>query len=112
MDKIDMSQEYSDRFDELRRNRVETSFYKYGPARKNFATGNVQAIPTMERCVRKYQETGNTEYLLDASNYLMFEFMYPQHPKSHFRPTDSGESAGIVGMSVNEMEQFKNEREW
>lgn len=110
MDKIDMSEEYSDRFDELRRNRVETSFYKYGPARKNFATGNVQAIPTMKCCLRKYQETGNTEYLLDASNYLMFEFMYPQHPKAHFRATDSGESAGIVGMSVTEMEEFKNGR--
>lgn len=109
MDKIDMSKEYSNRFDELRRNRVETSFYKYGPARKNFSTGNVQAIPTMERCIKKYQETGNTEFLLDAANYLMFEFMYPQHPKAHFRATDSGESAGIVGMSVNEMEAFKND---
>lgn len=110
MDKIDMSQEYSDKFDELRRNRVETSFYKYGPARKNFSTGNVQAIPTMELCLKKYQDTGNREFLLDAANYLMFEFMYPQHPKSHFRATDSSESAGIVGMSVKEMERLKGEQ--
>lgn len=109
MDKIDMSQEYSDRFDRLRRNRVETSFYKYGSARKNFATGNVQALPTMERCLKKYQETGNKEFLLDAANYLMFEFVFPQHPKAHFRATESGESAGIVGMSVKEMERFKND---
>lgn len=34
-------------------------------------------------------ERYNTEYLLDAANYLMFEFMYPQHPKAHFRATDS-----------------------
>ena len=101
--------EYSDRFDELRRNRVEMSFYKYGPARKNFASGNVQAIPTMMQCVEKYHETGNTEYLVDAANYLMFEFMYPQHPQAHFRATDSKESAGIVGISVKEMEQFRME---
>lgn len=109
MDKIDMSQEYSERFDTLRRNRVEVSFYKYGPAKQNFATGNVQAIPTLEKCLQKYRDTGNTEYLCDLANYAMFEFMYPQHPKAHFRATDSSESAGIVGMSVNEMERYRNE---
>lgn len=106
---IDMEQEYSSRFDQLRRNRVETSYYKYGSARKNFATGNVQALPTMERCIEKYNSTGNTEYLLDAANYLMFEFMYPQHPKAHYRATESMESAGIVGISVNEMERYRSE---
>lgn len=104
---MDISQEYSEKFDKLRRNRVETSFYKYGSAKQNFGNGNVQAIPTLELCLRKYKDTGNTEYLCDLANYAMFEFMYPQHPKAHFRATDSGESAGIVGMSVNEMEQFK-----
>ena len=109
MESLDMSKEYSEEFDKLRKNRVEMSFYKYGPARKNFATGNVQAIPTMELCVKKYQETGNREFLLDASNYLMFEYMFPQHPKAHFRATSSEESTGIVGISVNEMEKFREE---
>lgn len=109
MNELNMSQEYSDEFDRLRKNRVEMSFYKYGPVRKNFGTGNVQAIPTMELCIKKYQETGNREYLLDAANYLMFEYMFPQHHKAHFRATSSEESAGIVGMSVNEMERFKND---
>ena len=109
MDKLDMSKEYSDKFDELRKNRVATSFYKYGPAKDNYSTGNVKSIPTMELCLNKYKETGNLDYLLDACNYAMFEFMYPQHPKAYFCATDSHESAGIVGMSVNEMERFKNE---
>ena len=59
---------------------------------------------------KKYNSTGNTEYLVDASNYLMFEFMYPQHPKAHFKATDSKDSAGIVGISVKEMEDLKNEK--
>ena len=109
MEQIDMSKEYSEEFDNLRRNRVEMSFYKYGPARRNFGTGNVQAIPTMELCVKKYHETGNREYLLDAANYLMFEYMFPQHPKAHFLATSSEESAGIIGISVNEMEKFREE---
>lgn len=106
---INMKEEYSDRFDHLRKNRVEVSYYKYGPARANFSTGNVQAIPTMQKCVDKYNATGNTEYLLDAANYLMFEFMYPQVPGSYFKATDSKESAGIVGISVAEMERYRSE---
>lgn len=108
MDRIDMSKEYSDKFDELRRNRIEVGFYKYGPAHRNYSSGNIQALPSMELCVEKYKETGNTEFLVDAANYLMLEFMYPKHVSAHFRATDSNESAGIVGMSVNEIERFKN----
>lgn len=106
---MDISQEYSEKFDKLRKNRVETSFYKYGSAKQNFSNGNVQAIPTLELCLQKYKDTGNTEYLCDLANYAMFEFMYPQHPEAHFRATDSRESAGIVGMSVNEMKEFKED---
>lgn len=54
----------------------------------------------------KISVTGNTEYLLDAGNYAMFEYMYPQHEKAHFRATDSSESAGIVGLSVGEARRF------
>ena len=109
---MDMSKEYSDKFDELRKNRVELSFYKYGPAEVNYKNGYSKAIPSMKKCIEKYEQTGNTEYLCDAANYLMFEFMYPQHDKAHFRATDSSESAGLVGMSINEMERFKEENNW
>lgn len=109
--KFKLSQEYSEEFDRLRKNRVETSFYKYGPVRKNYKNGNIKAIPSMELCIEKYNKTGNREYLLDAANYLMFEYMYPQHPKAHFRQTPSEESAGIVGISVAEVEKIKEE-EW
>ena len=103
-----MEEEYSDKFDEIRKNRVNVSFYKYGPAKLNFGEHCVDAMGSMDKCIKKYQETGNTEYLADAANYLMFEFMFPSHQKAHFRSTDSGESAGIVGMSVKEMEDYGN----
>ncbi len=106
---MDLSSEYSTKFDELRKNRVETSYFKYGSAKKNFSTGNVNALESMKLCVEKYIETGNTEFLCDAANYLMFEFMYPQHERAHFRATDSSESAGIVGISEKEMERYKND---
>lgn len=103
----DWRDDYSERFDDLRKHRVELSRLKYGSAKKNFINGNVQALKTMHLCLNKYIETGNTEYLCDAANYLMFEFMYPQHPNAHFRATDSNESAGVVGITEKEMEQLK-----
>lgn len=36
--------EYSAEFDRLRQARVNVSFYKYGPARKNFGEGRVDAL--------------------------------------------------------------------
>lgn len=105
---MNLSREYSERFDELRKNRMKTSYYKYGSAKKNFSTGNVNALESMHLCIEKYKQTGNTEYLCDGANYLMLEFMYPQHEKAHFRATDSSESAGIVGISEKEMEQYRN----
>lgn len=62
----------------------------------------------LEYLKHRFMETGNTEYLCDLANYAMFEFMYPQHPKGHFRATDSRESAGIVGLSVNEAKGIKS----
>lgn len=103
---MNLRQEYSPDFDKKRLNRVKTSFYKYGSAKDNFGSKLVDAMASHEKCIEKYNETGNTEYLLDAANYLMFEYMYPQHPKAHFKATDSNESAGIVGMSINEIKEF------
>lgn len=39
MKKVDMSKEYSEEFDRLRKNRVETSYYKYGPHEEKLCNG-------------------------------------------------------------------------
>ena len=109
MHKLDISKEYSEEFDDLRKNRVKMSFYKYGPASVNFGEKIVNALESSERCIEKYRKTGNTEYLLDAGNYIMFEYMFPSVSGAYFRATDSSESAGISGMSVREMEHFAEE---
>lgn len=98
-------EEYSEEFDELRKNRVRTSYYKYGPAKTNYENKLIDALESMQLCIDKYKNTGNREYLCDAANYIMFEFMYPQKVGAYFRATDSGESAGISGVSVREMEK-------
>ena len=94
-----MKAEYSEEFDKLRKNRVGASYFKYGPARKNFGEGRVDAIGSLELCLEKFKKTGNTEYLCDVANYAMFRFMFPM-PDEYFRATDSSESAGVVGVPV------------
>ena len=108
---MNWTEEYSEEFDKLRKNRVEVSYYKYGSAKDNFSSDLhlVDAIKSHNACLEKYKKTGNTEYLLDAANYLMFEYMYPQHPNAHFRATGSDESAGIAGVSINEIRRKNNE---
>lgn len=95
-----MSSDYSLEFDKLRQNRVEVSSIKYGPARKNFGEGRVDALATAELCIEAFKKDGNTEHLVDAANYLMFRFMYPL-PGETFKATDSSGSVGTVGTPIN-----------
>lgn len=92
--------EYSKEFDKLRQNRIEVSYYKYGPARKNFGEGRVDAAKTAELCLEAFKRDGNTEHLVDCANYCMFGFMYPL-PGQSFEPTGSSKSVGTVGIPIN-----------
>lgn len=95
-----LQNEYCEQFDKLRKNRVETAFYKYGSARKNFGEGRVDAIATAELCIEAFKKDKNLEHLADAANYLMFRYMFPM-PGEKFTPTDSSGSVGTVGTPIN-----------
>ena len=95
-----LSREYSEEFDKLRKNRVEISFYKYGPARENFGGGRVDAVKTLELCLEAFKNDGNTEHMVDIANYAMFRYMYPM-PGESFTSTDSSGSVGTVGTPIN-----------
>jgi len=69
------------------------SFFKYGPVREAYPH-KVSAIESLRRRLDRYEQSGNTEWLIDVANFAMIEFMYPSHPQAHFRPTDAAESPG------------------
>lgn len=75
------------------KDRMLVSFHKYGPVAEAYPH-KVDAITSLTDRLRKYAATGNTEFLIDAANFAMIEFMHPRHPEAHFRPTDSDESPG------------------
>lgn len=51
--------------------------------------------------------TGNTEFLADAANFLMIEFMYPSIEGAKYTPTDNG-ACEIAGFSINEIREGKH----
>ena len=85
--------EISAEFIQGMRNRMEVSYCKYGPI-KNAYPHKVSAIASLEQRLKRYIETGNTEWLMDVANFAMIEFMLPSHPQAHFRSTESHESPG------------------
>lgn len=85
--------EFDENFVQGMRDRMVVSFYKYGPLAKAFPD-KVNAITSLTDRLREYAKTGNTEFLIDAANFAMIEFMQPAHPNAFFQPTDSDASPG------------------
>jgi hypothetical protein len=68
-------------------NAMGLSFFKYGPVAD--AKG-VDKIASLKVRLQKYEDTGNSDFLVDVANFAMIESMHPQHPKAHYEPKDSG----------------------
>lgn len=95
-----VNREYSEEVDRKRKAMVLASYYKYGPAKKNFGEGRVDAVKSAEACIEAFKKDNNTEHLLDAMNYLMFRYMYPL-PGESYKATDSDCSVKPVGTPIN-----------
>ena len=88
--------EFSGKFVRGMRDRMCVSYYKYGPIADGYPH-RVHAIASLRRYLERYEDTGNTEYLMDIANFAMIEFMLPRHPGAYYEPTDFAESPGRVG---------------
>lgn len=86
--------EFSQRFVQGMADRMAVSYCKYGAAADAYPH-RVSAINSLLARVQKYQDTGNTEWLMDVANFAMVEFMYPSDG-SCYTPTDSAASPGRV----------------
>ena len=89
----DPSTQYSREFIQGMVSRTLMSYPKYGHIKDSVEKG-MDPLAEVRARINKYRSTGNTEWLIDAANYCMIEFMHPSHEDAHFRPTDSSESDG------------------
>lgn len=100
-----LKSEYSIEFDDIRKKAMVMGYFKYGPIRDNIQ--NTDMLKSIEMRIKKYRDTGNTEFMADIANFAMIEYMCPRHNNAHFKYTDSDQSPGLHGMTVREAERFK-----
>ena len=84
--------EFSEDFVRYMKNRMVMSYFKYGKVED--ARGKVKFLDDVKKRIDRYLTTGNTEWLIDAANNLMMEFMFPSVEGAHFKATESRESPG------------------
>lgn len=86
--------EWSDKFEELMRNRLVMGALRYG---KLHAPGKPawDRPASIQKRLQNYHETGNTEMLVDIANLAMLEFEEGVHPNKHFNAIDDGEHVTI-----------------
>lgn len=89
------SSEFSMKFAQGMADRMSMSYFKYGRVAEAYPS-RVDAIASLKLRLERYEETGNTEFLIDAANFAMIEFMRPKHPEAHFDPKDSGGGPGRI----------------
>ncbi len=95
-----LATEFSEDFIAGMKSRMEMSYYKYGPIRDAYPH-KVSALESLRKRLDKYEESGNTEWLLDIANFAMIEFMLPSHRNAHFRATKAEESPGRATYDTN-----------
>lgn len=96
--------EYFEDFDNLRKDMMIMSYYKYGRVEENAVNGTTNFLKSLDMRYEEFKRTHNTEYLADIANFCMMIFMYPEQFGCHYKPTDS--TVGIDGMSVQEIKEL------
>lgn len=99
--------EFSPEFIQGMKDRMVISYHKYGAVAEAYPI-RVDAIASLLQRLDKYAETGNTEYLIDAANFAMIEFMLPRHPHAFFQGTDDSGSPGRVALRTGEVDKRGN----
>lgn len=91
--------QFSEDFVRKMKARVFVGFHRYGQSKQYAETNKYDIIETIKARLKLYSDTGNQEHLIDAANFIMIEYMYPQHPKAHFESVeeeDPTRRAGVI----------------
>lgn len=107
--------EFSDEFVTGMRDRMVVSYFKYG-AVKDAYPHKVDAVGSLMARLKLYANgdatkgiaPGNREYLMDAANFAMIEYMLPRHPNAHFKGTDDDGSPGRRSLDTGKLDKRDN----
>lgn len=79
-------EECSDNFTSMMDNRIVMGRLRYGPMQKSKPL--FYDLEKARQRLLHYEQTGNTELLIDAANYCRCEFNRGIHPQKHFHAID------------------------
>ena len=82
--------QWSPRFEWLRSNRMVLGAFRYGLLERQRQGSPYDNVGSLIARAKAYQDTGNTECLVDVANLAMVEFEIGRHPAKHFRAVDDG----------------------
>lgn len=85
--------EFSQQFLQGMLDRMAVSYAKYGAVADAYPR-KVDALQSLQVRLQKYAQTGNMEYLMDAGNFAMIEFIAPGQEGAYYAPTDASGSPG------------------
>lgn len=78
--------EWSDKFEQLMRNRLIMGALRYGRMIVPRPKGITQYhLDFLRKRLDTYERTGNTEMLVDVANVCLVEFEIGDHPDKHFK---------------------------
>ncbi len=91
--------EYSVLFIQGMINRMGVSFLKYGPLAGS-SPDKVNALDSARVRLEKYRSTNNTEFLMDAANFAMIEYMRPSLTSTFYNPLADTSSLGKAALKA------------
>lgn len=89
--------EREESFLELMHNRLIMGALRYGKLRE-LGKPQYDRVVSMVKRLKKYEETGNQEHLVDVANIALLEFAEPGHSSPHWNPIDDGEHMVLDGV--------------
>jgi hypothetical protein len=93
--------QFSEEFIRKMMARIVFGFYRYGQSKQYAENSSYNIIETIKKRLQAYVETGNKEHLVDAANFIMIEYMYPQHKNVHFESVEEEDSNKRLGVVRN-----------
>lgn len=89
---IPLTPEQREAFDSLAINRMVQGAFRYGDLIEQDRRGGngYDNVGSAISRLLAYQESGNTEHLVDVANLMRVEFAVGHHPRKHFAPIDDG----------------------
>lgn len=102
--------EFSEAFAQGMAARMAMSYFKYGKVADAYPH-KVNALKSLQARIDKYLATGNTEYLMDAANFAMIEYMRPSVAGAYFKATDASGSPGRAWNGEVDPNQLPNKVE-